>query len=392
MRGRRRRPVLSVVMPCLDEAETVAACVREARAGIRQSGVPGEVVIADNGSTDGSRRLAAAAGARVVRVGEKGYGAAIRGGIAAARGRWLLMGDSDLSYDFSAIPSFVAELRRGVDLVRGTRLGGRILPGAMPWTHRVIGTPFLNLALWILFRFRVSDSQCGMRAFTRRAWDRLALRSPGMEFASEMLAMAARQRLTMTEVPITYRPAGRRRPPHLRALADGWRHLRLMLFLAPASILLVPGILASLAGAGMVVASGFHVAILGHPLDVHVAIGGSALVLIGYQVVHLGLCIAFLREEEESSGWPRAWLGLLSLERTLMVGGLLMAAGLATGLQVLGSWLSRGFPPLSSQTTIIGVFGMTLVLLGVQTVAGGFYIAAGLEPSFAGRRHDDPPR
>jgi len=216
-------------MPCLDEARTVGKCVREARQAIRRAGVAGEVVIADNGSRDASRELARRAGARVVRVRRRGYGAALQGGIAAARGGWILMADCDRSYDLSSLPAFVDAMRRGADLAQGTRLGGTILPGAMPWTHRRLGTPFFNLMLFLCFGARVSDSQCGMRMFTPAAYRSLRMRSTGMEFASEMLAKAVRAGLEVVEIPIRYRPDERGRPPHLHVVRDGLRHLFLIL-------------------------------------------------------------------------------------------------------------------------------------------------------------------
>jgi len=377
MRSRRpKRLEMSVVMPCLNEAVTVGACVREARKALAGAGVRGEVVVADNGSTDGSRRIAASAGARLVRVTGRGYGAALRGGIAASRGKWILMADADHSYDLSSLPAFVNGLRRGCDLVQGSRLRGRILKGAMPWMHRWIGTPILTLLLRVLFGVRVSDSQCGMRAFTRKAYVAMAMRSSGMEFASEMLLKASRLKLRMCEVPIVYRPDGRRRPPHLRTFVDGWRHLRLMLLSSPAWLFLGPGVTMFAVGAACVGAPLFRLEVFGYPVGFHFAILGSALVLIGYQITHLGLCASLLHLGGPRPGWSRSLLKAFSLERILVAGALLAVVGFALDLRVLNYWLREEFSSFSTTMTSIGILGTTLILLGVEAILGGFFLAA----------------
>jgi glycosyltransferase involved in cell wall biosynthesis len=220
---------VSVVMPCLNEARTVATCVNKARLSLQDMGVAGEVIVADNGSTDGSQTLAEKAGARVVNVARKGYGSALQGGIAAAHGKFIIMGDADDSYDFTRLQPFVTRLRQGYDLVMGNRFKGGIKPGAMPWLHRYVGNPILTGILNLLFRTPIKDAHCGLRGFRKDAYERLKLTTPGMEFASEMVVKASLQKQKIGEVPTTLSPDGRDRPPHLRSFRDGWRHLRFLL-------------------------------------------------------------------------------------------------------------------------------------------------------------------
>ncbi len=363
-----------MVLPCLNEADTVSRCVREARRALAKARISGEVIVADNGSTDASAKRARAAGARVVNVSPRGYGAALKGGIAAAGGEWILMADADASYDFSSLPEFAAKLREGFDLAQGTRLRGTILKGAMPWSHRWLGTPFFNLLLRILFGLRVSDSQCGMRAFTRRAFNSLKMRSDGMEFASEMLVKAVRRRLELAEVPIRYRPDARTRPPHLRAFYDGWRHLRLMLLLSPASMLLGPGILLSAAGLASIGAALGRLHVSGYQVGFHFAILGSGLVLIGYQVASLGLAMSLLRGNRQPA-WSRAFLRIFTLEKTLAIGIALGLAGFALGIRVLVYWLGGDFESFSTSMTMQGIIGTAMILLGAEVVFGGFFMA-----------------
>ena len=229
---------LTILMPCLDEAETLAACIGKARGFLARTGIRGEILIADNGSTDGSQDIARAAGARVVAVGERGYGAAIAGGIAAAHGRCVIMGDADDSYDFSNLDAFVAALRDGADLVMGNRFRGGIAPGAMPWHHRYLGNPVLSSVGRLFFRTRIGDFHCGLRGFSRAAVLGLNLRTTGMEYASEMVVKATLARLDVREVPTTLSPDGRSRAPHLRSFRDGWRHLRFLLLFSPRGLFL----------------------------------------------------------------------------------------------------------------------------------------------------------
>lgn len=378
-RERKRLLEVSVVLPCLDEAATVAGCVREARTAFMSHGIFGEVVVADNGSSDGSQRLARAAGARIVPIKQRGYGAALQGGIAASRGRFIVMADADGSYPLSAIPEFLARVKKGFDLVMGSRLRGRIMPGAMPLTHRWIGTPFFNGILRLLFGIRVSDAQCGMRIFTRRAYDMLHVSSPGMEFATEMVAQAARAGLKITEIPIEYRPGIRGRIPHLRTFTDGWRNLHLILLLSPPGVLLWPGwallVLGFLFGLGALT----HLEILGHHLNVHFAILGSALVLVGYQALHLGRYMTLLRSSSSLSRRNRKLWQNLSLERTLLLGGSLVLTGFCVDLWLAVYWAGRGFSTLSMTTATIAVIGSTLIVLGSQFIVRGYFLAVLLE-------------
>ena len=238
-------------MPCLNEAETLARCIEKARAGIEKAGVPGEVLIADNGSTDGSQEIATRCGARVVPVAAKGYGSALRGGIEAAHGKWIIMGDADDSYDFSNITGFVQKLREGYDLVKGCRMprgGGTIMPGAMPWKNRWLGNPVLSTIGRIFFRCPAQDFHCGLRGFSKAAYEKMELQTTGMEFASEMVIKGTFKSLRITEVPITLHKDGRSRPPHLKPWRDGWRHLRFMLIYSPRWLFLMPGLFLGLLG------------------------------------------------------------------------------------------------------------------------------------------------
>src|SRR2546426_1750304 len=248
-------PEVSIVIPCLNEAETLELVVSEVQAGIKDAALSAEIVVADNGSTDGSQGIAAGLGARVVAVEEKGYGSALRGGMTAARGKYIVMGDADGSYDFSSIGVFVNALREGNDFVMGNRFKGGIEPGAMPWKHRWIGTPVLSALARLFFRTPVGDVNCGLRALSKSAFMKLNLQTTGMEFASEMVVKASLHGLRIAEVPIVLRPDRRSRRPHLRSWRDGWRHLRFMLLFTPAWLFLIPGVL--MVAVGLVVSAGF---------------------------------------------------------------------------------------------------------------------------------------
>jgi len=365
---------VSVVMPCLNEADSVALCVAQARAALDGAGLTGEVVVADNGSTDGSPELAEQAGARVVRVAERGYGAAYLGGLGAARGKYLVMGDADGTYPFSEIPAFVAKLRAGDDLVIGSRFAGTIMPGAMPWLHRYIGNPVLTGILSVFFGQRVSDAHCGMRALTREANERMGLRTTGMEYASEMIAMAIRQGLRVGEIPIVYSP--RAGESKLRSFRDGWRHLRFMLLLSPTPLFLAPGLAMVALGLAMLAV------LLPGPLrigalnfDFHFMFVASALAILGVQLVVLGLAAkAFARAELHVND---RWLGFLdrwfTLERGLLVGGAVLAAGIGVNGWILSDWLGAGRGTLFAVRPAL--VGLTLLVVGAQLMFGSFFIS-----------------
>ncbi len=365
---------VSVVMPCLNEAASVGDCVRQAREAMEAAGLAGEVVVADNGSTDGSPELAAAAGARVVRVSVRGYGAAYLGGLAAARGRFLVMGDADGTYPFDRVPEFVARLREGFDLVLGSRFTGRIHRGAMPWLHRYVGNPLLTGILGLFFGQRVSDAHCGMRALTREANEAMRLRTSGMEYASEMIAVAIRRGLKVTEIPIDYRP--RAGESKLRSFRDGWRHLRFMLLLSPTPLFLLPGLAAMLAGlAALMALLPGPLALGGLRFDFHFMFVASALAILGVQLVVLGLAAKMVARAElaVSDGWLALLERFFTLERGLLAGGAVVAAGVGVFAWILADWLGSGRSQLFAVRPAL--VGLTLLVVGAQLVFGSFFIS-----------------
>ena len=369
------RPEVSVIMPCLNEAATVAACIGKARAALTAAGLDGEVVVADNGSTDGSPAIAAAAGARVVPATVRGYGAAYLAGLEAARGDCFVLGDADDTYDFGTVPQFVASLRAGNDVVLGSRFRGRILPGAMPWLHRYVGNPVLSGILSLFFGARISDAHCGLRAMTRAASERMRLRSTGMEFASEMVAVALRHGLRVAEIPITYYPRGGE--SKLRSFRDGWRHLRFMLLLSPTPLFLVPGIFAvllGLAGLFALLPGPLRIGVL--TFDYHFMFVASALAILGVQLVFLGLAAkTYARDTlpERRDPWVDFLDRRFTLERGLLVGLALAAAGLGINAWILWSWLAAGRGQLFAVQPAL--LGLSLIVVGAQTVFGSFFIS-----------------
>jgi glycosyltransferase involved in cell wall biosynthesis len=375
------RPSLEVkvLMPCLNEARTVATCIEAARRFLAQSGVTGEVLVADNGSSDGSQELARRAGARVIQVPRRGYGAALRAGIAAAEGRYVIMGDADDSYDFSALQAFVDALRGGADLVMGNRFRGGIAPGAMPLLHRYLGNPVLSFVGRLFFPAHIGDFHCGLRGFSRDAMHRLGLVSPGMEFASEMIAKAALAGLRIEEVPTTLRPDGRGRPPHLRTWRDGWRHLRFLLLFCPRWLFLYPGLALMTIGLG-----GFALGAGGMPsaaaLGIHSLLYMAAATVLGAQLVQLALLTKWMGI---MSGVvpPQRWLTRLSpylkLETGLVAGVLLVFVGLGWSAWLTWDWGATGFGPLDpTQTMRVAIPAVTLMILGAQVAAGSLFAGA----------------
>ena len=367
---------VSVVMPCLNEAESVGVCVEKAWRALRAMGISGEVVVVDNGSTDGSPEIAERAGARVVHERRRGYGSAYLRGFSEARGRFLVMGDSDDSYDFLDIPDFIQPLKeKGFDMVIGSRLKGKILPGAMPWSHRWIGNPILSGMLRLLFRTRVSDSHCGMRAFTRDAYERMRLQTTGMEFASEMVVNSLRAELKIHEIPITYHP--RVGESKLMGLRDAWRHVRFMLQFSPSYLFQLPGLLLMIVGALlMALLAGGPREAFGRTWDYHVLLFGAAALILGY---NLFLFDIFAKTFSMGAGFarPRQWLRRLdrwySLERGLIVGVLLFLAGIGLEIKILIDWLNAGSGPLMAVRGV--VIGMTAMVMGAQTVFASFLIS-----------------
>jgi glycosyltransferase involved in cell wall biosynthesis len=373
---------LSVVMPCLNEAETLAVCIRKAFGGIRDAGVAGEVVVADNGSTDGSQEIAEREGARVVPVAAKGYGNALRGGITAARGKWIIMGDADDSYDFSSIKPFVEKLREGWELVMGCRLpagGGTVMPGAMPWKHRWIGNPALSFIGRLFFRCPAHDFHCGLRAFTKEGYERIDLRTTGMELASELVIKSTLRGLRITEVPITLHPDGRSRAPHLRSWRDGWRHLRFMLLFSPRWLFLIPGIsMFSVGLAGFVPLSAGNVALGKVTLDQGALMGCSLLLLVGFQLICFAIFTRVFVVVEgllpPNRNLQKA-LDAISLEWGLILGLGLSAIGAAMFGLAVWDWYETGFGRLSLGDNLRRIIpASTLVMLGVQTLFGSFFI------------------
>ena len=372
--------VVSVVMPCLNEAETLGRCVAAARAALDASGIRGEIVVADNGSTDGSREIAARAGARVVDVPEPGYGAALIGGISSARGRYVVMGDADDSYDFGAIPEFVRKLEEGNDLIIGSRFRGRIEPGAMPPLHRWLGNPILSFLGRLFFQVPVSDFHCGIRGFRRDAVKPLGLRTTGMEFASEMVVKASLFGLRIAEIPVTLRPDGRSRPPHLRTWRDGWRHLRFLLIYSPRWLYLVPGLLFAVAGAFLIVwlLPGPRT-VFGATLDVHAMLGASALVLIGTQAISFAVFAKVFAITEGllpmDSRLERSFR-VVTLETGLVCGAILTIAGVVLVAHVMNVWSSEQYRTLDYSRTMRWMIpGALLLVLGAQAILSSFFLS-----------------
>jgi glycosyltransferase involved in cell wall biosynthesis len=371
---------LTVVMPCLNEAETVATCVAKAVRFITDSGITGEVVVADNGSTDGSQRLAEEAGARVVQVKDKGYGNALMGGILAARGEYVIMGDADDSYDFSNLMPFLTELRGGADLVMGNRFKGGIAPGAMPKLHRYLGNPVLSFAGRLFFRSPIGDFHCGLRGFSRQSALRLNLQATGMEFASEMVVKATLANQKITEVPTTLAKDGRSRPPHLRSWRDGWRHLRFLLLFSPRWLFFVPGLVLFVAGLviGAVIAAG-PLKVGGVTFDVDTLVAASAMVVIGFQAVLFWLFTqvyagseGFLPEEPK----VQRLLGNLSLERGLLVGAAIGLAGLVGLIFSLTYWQANKFGQLNYEHALrLMVPSVTALVVSCQVILGTFFLS-----------------
>ena len=360
------------MIPCLNEAASIERCVERARRGLADTGRPGEVIVADNGSEDGSPELAQAAGATVVLESRRGYGSAYMAGFAAAKGDYIVMADADLTYDFGDIPRFVEELDNGADLVMGNRMGG-IQPGAMPWLHRYVGNPVLTGILNLFFRTGVRDAHCGMRAVRRKALPALDLRTTGMEFASEMVIRAGKERLAIEEIPIHYHP--REGDSKLSSFRDGWRHLRFLLVHSPTWLFIVPGAVMALIGVLISLTVLGQIEIFGREWDLHAMVGGALLMIVGTQTVALGLCAHaygtyFMGEQD---AWFDHMRARLRLEHGLLLGAALILTGLALTGVIVGIWVDRGFGALSEER--IAVLAAALFIIGVQVFFSSFLLS-----------------
>jgi glycosyltransferase involved in cell wall biosynthesis len=371
---------LSVVMPCLNEAETLEVCINKARTALEEHGISGEVLIADNGSTDGSQEIARRCGARVVDVAEKGYGSALRGGIEAARGRYVAMGDADDSYDFSQIPRFLTQLRSGADLVMGNRFQGGIANGAMPFLHRYLGNPVLTWIGRLFFKAPCGDFHCGLRAFSKDAYRRMALHTTGMEFASEMVVKASLMKMRISEVPTTLSPDGRSRPPHLRTWRDGWRHLRFLLLYSPRWLFLYPGIALMIVG---LFVSGWLISgpkqIGGVSLDVDTLVYAVISILLGFQAVVIAMFAkVFAMAEGLLPPDPKMerFFSYVNLENGLVFGGLIFLVGLGLSVYAVESWHSRHFGVLNaSQMLRLTLPAAVSMTFGFQVAMASFFLS-----------------
>jgi hypothetical protein len=370
---------VSIVMPCLNEAETLERCIRKAQQAIARHGLQAEIIIADNGSSDGSQQIAALLGARVVAIKEKGYGSALRGGIEAARGRYIVMGDSDDSYDFSEIYPFIEKLRAGHELVMGNRFRGGILPGAMPWKHRWIGNPVLTGIGRLFFHCPAGDFHCGLRAFSKDAYQRMELQTTGMEFASEMVIKSTLKGLSIDEVPTVLHKDGRSRPPHLRSWRDGWRHLRFMLLFSPRWMFLWPGAVCFLIGlAASAMLMHAPVSVAGVGFDIHTMLVAGFLTLVGYQLLVFGL---FTKMYAVTEGFhpPHRLLGKdphINLEWGVLTGIAVGTCGLALLALALYDWREAGLGALDPRITMREVIpAVVLMMIGLQTIFASFFLS-----------------
>ena len=367
-----RPPRVSVVIPCLNEAESIEACVKGALEVLEREALDGEVVVADNGSSDGSAAIAEGAGARVVHEPRRGYGSAYLAGFAAARGDYIVMADADLTYDFGYVPRFVSELDAGAQLVMGDRMDN-IQPGAMPWLHRYVGNPVLSGTLNFFFRTGVRDAHCGMRGFRRDILPLLDLRTTGMEFASEMVIRAAKEKLDIRQFPIEYHP--REGESKLSSFRDGWRHLRFLLVHSPTHLFILPGALLTVLGVLVALTVISQIELLGRAWDLHAMVGGSLLMIVGVQVLALGLCAHaygtyFMGEKDP---WFDRMRGRFRLEHGLMLGGVVLLAGMVLSAVIVGIWVDRGFGQLSEER--LAVLAATLVIIGLQIFFSSFLLS-----------------
>jgi glycosyltransferase involved in cell wall biosynthesis len=364
--------VVSVVIPCLNEQDNITECVNRARRALDEGGLPGEVIVADNDSEDASARLAAAAGAIVVHEPERGYGSAYMAGFVVARGSYIVMADADLTYDFNEIPRFIEELEGGADMVIGNRMKN-IHPGAMPWLHRYVGNPLLSGFLNLLFRTGVDDAHCGMRAVRRDVLPQLDLRTTGMEFASEMVIRAAKEKLRIAQFDIEYHPRGGE--SKLSSFRDGWRHLRFLLVHSPNHLFILPGAVMALIGGIVEFIVIAQIGVFGRNWDIHALIAGALLAIVGTQVVALGVCAHayatyFMGERDR---WFDRMRARYRLEHGLLLGGGIMLAGVIVGAVIVIEWINHGFGRLAYEN--LAVLAATLIIVGIQILFSSFLLS-----------------
>lgn len=369
--------MLSIVIPCLNEEETLALVIKKAQASLRNLKIAGEVIVADNGSTDRSVAIAEALGARVVHVAERGYGSALIAGMHSAEGRYILMGDADDSYNFEEIEPFLEHIQKGFDLVIGTRLKGHIEPGAMPFLHRYLGTPVLTFILNHLFKTKISDCNSGMRCITKTAFERLHLSSRGMEFASEMLIKAGLIKLKIKEFPITLYKDKRSRPPHLNTWRDGWRHLKFMFLYSPTALFLVPGfLLMNLGFLLMLILFRGPIELSGMVFDTHSSLLGSLLAILGYQVLLMGIQARTYAQTQAfkfKDPFIASFYRIFTVERGLIFGFALFAVGFSLDVYVVYEWIQAGFKNLSEANLL--ALTSTLMILGIQSIFASFFLS-----------------
>jgi len=364
---------LSVVMPCLNEAETLAICIKKAQSFFERERIQGEVIIADNGSTDGSQEIATSLHARVVNVSEKGYGSALLGGIKAANGNYVIMGDADDSYDFNNLMPYITKLREGYDLVMGNRFKGGVEKGAMPFLHKYLGNPVLSFLGKLFYNIKIGDFHCGLRGFSKEAFNKMQLRTTGMEFASEMVVKASLLNLSITEVPTILSKDGRTRPPHLNTWRDGWRHLRFLLLYSPRWLFFFPGVFLMLLG---IITSAIliynPITLGGITFDVHTLLFTTVLVLIGFQfILFYGLTKVYTVEQgllPKSKNYDKQFQ-FINLEKGLIVGGILVVAGIILSFIAYNYWKEINFGDITNSNTLrIVIPAITSMLLGVQVI------------------------